>query len=57
MEKNLTNTENELLKSREIESDLKKQVYTFKSENVNLRKEIEKLTKNTVFLEIFNEKS
>lgn len=50
MEKNLTNTENELLKSREIESDLTKQAYNLKSENANLRKELEKLTKNAVSL-------
>lgn len=43
MEKNLTNTENEMLKLKETESELKKQSYNYKSENANLRNEIEKL--------------
>ena len=48
LEKNLTITENELLQSKEIESDLKKQLYNLKSENSNLRNENEKLLKYKV---------
>ena len=45
LEANLTSTENELLKYKDIETELKKQVYSLKSEASNLRSENEKLSK------------
>ena len=50
LEQNLTTTENELLKYKDIETELKKQVYSLKSEASNLRSENEKLLKYKVNL-------
>ena len=48
LEKNLTITENELLKFKEIEMELKKQIYNLKSENSSIKNENEKLLKYKV---------